>query len=345
MWVYLPKECVSSVCSQDAEVSISDSPSPFQRVSAFVTSSRMRMPARYWQLAWKKKPYLQRLSGVTLPLSTVNRGVAQWIASWADFPASTSVSLEKWLGSTESQVASGESSHGLLARYDLGSSMWRMSQLSLLPGLDEFSETWPASGTMRNGACRALPASEPRTSEEDSSSSLMKEKLWPTPTATPYGSSQNGINGKGGEKERPSAGTPSLENQARALWATPTVKGGHMVKGQGTTTGDGLVTQARQWNTPRSRDYKQGGKDCLTSDIQTFQASRPSSPLAQGSPTSGSESAESAPTSPPRLNPRFVEWMQNWPLGWSSTNPLEASDYERWATASRLWLQQLLSER
>jgi hypothetical protein len=37
------------------------------------------------------------------------------------------------------------------------------------------------------------------------------ETIWPTPAATPYGSSQNGINGKGGENERPSAGTPSLE--------------------------------------------------------------------------------------------------------------------------------------
>ena len=39
---------------------------------------------------------------------------------------------------------------------------------------------------------------------------------WPTPSATPYGSSQNGINGKGGEFERPSAGTPSLETIAKA---------------------------------------------------------------------------------------------------------------------------------
>lgn len=34
--------------------------------------------------------------------------------------------------------------------------------------------------------------------------------LFPTPTAARYGSSQNGINGKGGEFERPSANTPSL---------------------------------------------------------------------------------------------------------------------------------------
>ena len=36
------------------------------------------------------------------------------------------------------------------------------------------------------------------------------QKWFPTPTAQSYGSSQNGINGKGGANERPSAGTPSL---------------------------------------------------------------------------------------------------------------------------------------
>lgn len=40
---------------------------------------------------------------------------------------------------------------------------------------------------------------------------------WPTPTATPYGSSQNGINGIGGANERPSANTPSLDRQTRSL--------------------------------------------------------------------------------------------------------------------------------
>lgn len=38
---------------------------------------------------------------------------------------------------------------------------------------------------------------------------------YPTPSAVEYGSSQNGINGKGGENERPSAGTPSLSTACR----------------------------------------------------------------------------------------------------------------------------------
>lgn len=39
--------------------------------------------------------------------------------------------------------------------------------------------------------------------------------MYPTPKAATYGSSQNGINGKGGTFERPSAGTASLMTMAR----------------------------------------------------------------------------------------------------------------------------------
>jgi hypothetical protein len=40
---------------------------------------------------------------------------------------------------------------------------------------------------------------------------------WPTPTAAPYGSSQNGSNGIGGAQERPSANTQSLERMSRSF--------------------------------------------------------------------------------------------------------------------------------
>ena len=45
----------------------------------------------------------------------------------------------------------------LLARYDRASSSWRTSQASLVQGLDEFSETYPNWGMMRNGTIYRLP--------------------------------------------------------------------------------------------------------------------------------------------------------------------------------------------
>lgn len=62
---------------------------------------------------------------------------------------------------------------------------------------------------MQRGIVSPLPPSAPLTRATASTCSL------PTPTATEYGSSQNGINGIGGENERPSANKPSLTTMAR----------------------------------------------------------------------------------------------------------------------------------
>jgi hypothetical protein len=79
-------------------------------------------------------------------------------------------------------------------------------------------------GAVRAGAWPTPKASashsgQPRENDRgdlQAAALLSGRETWPTPSATPYGSSQNGINGKGGEFERPSAGTPSLETIAKA---------------------------------------------------------------------------------------------------------------------------------
>jgi hypothetical protein len=75
----------------------------------------------------------------------------------------------------------------------------------------ETARAWPTP--VASDAKR--PGGKDRT--RDGGSSLAAAvRMWPTPTASPYGSSQNGINGKGGLFERPSAATPSLHSVARA---------------------------------------------------------------------------------------------------------------------------------
>jgi hypothetical protein len=71
---------------------------------------------------------------------------------------------------------------------------------------------------------------------------------WPTPTAEPYGSSQNGINGKGGAHERPSAATPSLERMSHSfLPGLPT-----STPGAGSSASD--QTSRPLWPTPNTDD-------------------------------------------------------------------------------------------
>jgi hypothetical protein len=102
--------------------------------------------------------------------------------------------------------------------------------------------------------------------------------MWPTPTATPYGSSQNGINGVGGEFERPSANKPSLENMARmqaeivptgSAWPTPRAVDGTRGPGESSKRdgGPSLTTVSSQWATPAARDWKDGA--CVEANVPT----------------------------------------------------------------------------
>lgn len=133
-----------------------------------------------------------------------------------DSPARTSAQPEAAAVSTPNGPGFGGSTPESFASYDPTSSSWRTAQLSLVEGLGEYSGSWPRSGTMRSGIAYRRRPSAPLTRGTASG-------LLPTPTASEYGSSQNGINGIGGENERPSAGTLSLFTMAaRGILPTPT---------------------------------------------------------------------------------------------------------------------------
>lgn len=72
-------------------------------------------------------------------------------SSAADSPAKTLVSQGGALAWTELGAGFGQSSSDWFARYDLHSSSWRTRQACLVSEWEQFSETWPRSGTMRNG--------------------------------------------------------------------------------------------------------------------------------------------------------------------------------------------------
>lgn len=75
-------------------------------------------------------------------------------------------------------------------------------------------------------------------------------EMWPTPAATPYGSSQNGINGKGGEFERLSAGTPSLERLSHSF--LPLLQ--TLTDGDESSPSDQTSRQPLLWPTPRAQE-------------------------------------------------------------------------------------------
>lgn len=103
--------------------------------------------------------------------------MSESILSAADSRAKTSALPEAARDCPESGLASGQSIAESFASFDPMSSSWRTSQLSLFGGLTLFSETWPASGSMRNGRVYRRAPWVRHMCDSDCS-------LWPTPTAS-----------------------------------------------------------------------------------------------------------------------------------------------------------------
>ncbi|ANS03556.1 c-5 cytosine-specific DNA methylase [uncultured Mediterranean phage uvDeep-CGR2-KM21-C338] len=139
--------------------------------------------------------------------------------------------------------------------------------------------------------------------------SAMAASLWPTPDTTNVGD-----------------GTPYEMLQtnllARRERTRVAVQEGRVKAGSGRSENLAMAVQAPMWATPQSRDYKDGADPAATSPTNGMlgrQAPRTAMP--------GPESSQSDQTSPPqsakRLNPRFVEWLQGFPIGWTDWQPLE----------------------
>jgi hypothetical protein len=140
-------------------------------------------------------------------------------------------------------------------------------------------------------------------------------RLWPTPAAMPYGSSQNGINGLGGENERPSAQTPSLERMSRCF--LPLLE--TFMDGEGCSASGPSSRRPSQWKTPHDlantdRFGRTGG----------------------GGGELHKQATKQAPVKA-RLNANFVEWLMGWPIGWTAS-ALAATEWYHWRQRMRLSL-------
>ena len=175
------------------------------------------------------------------------------MSSAAASPVKTSPSPARAQDSMENARVFGPSTQDSLASFDPDTSSWRTSQLCLLGGLDEFSETWPRSGMTRSGTAYRLQPLAPLTGGIVSGS-------WPTPRTSD--TNGPGRHGTGGLDLRTAVAEAEL-------------------------TKDGLYTTPCADDTGhRKGKYAQGGT--------------PLSAQAGG-----------------QLNPTWVEWLMNFPLGWT----------------------------
>lgn len=166
---------------------------------------------------------------------------------------------------------------------------------------------------------------------------------YPTPSAADCGSSQNGVNGVGGENERPSAGTPSLSTMARTgalgLWPTACTTGAASAA-RHTTDPDGamnpgttLTDAVRLWATPAAANWRSGsvGDDCFDRNSRPLQeqvlrlyptpttsdVNGAASPEGrQGGPALRDVACVSSAAGGRFLNPAWVAWLMGFPAGW-----------------------------
>jgi hypothetical protein len=119
----------------------------------FVQSNGNPIPQAY--CAPDKMIAFSRLSrfGMTFRPLTENLGEELLTLYLAGFHAKTSAQQEKAQELTENEAGCGEKWHASFAKYDPDLSLWKTPQCSLLGDSEEFLETWPQWGLMRNGEC------------------------------------------------------------------------------------------------------------------------------------------------------------------------------------------------
>jgi hypothetical protein len=140
-WLYsqaLVEEYLGDI-SLDGEQSAPLNGNPIQQ--AFCAPDKMTVFCRLSRFGMTYKPLTENLGEELL---TLYRG---------DFHVPTSQPQEKAQELMEKHQECGEKWRGSFTKFDPSLCLWKTHQCSLLGDLDEFSETWPQWGLMRDGEC------------------------------------------------------------------------------------------------------------------------------------------------------------------------------------------------
>lgn len=337
-WLFVPG--TSSACAPVSQASISEfvSPSP-ERWASVTWRGKHRLP-RLWSRAWRTGAFIQRLSGLTLPPSMLDHGVAQFIASLQETRASPIASPENNSARTMTDGSSITSS-GSSMKAGLIVSSVRTCRGTRADNSPISSQHWKDWVAALRREYSARPRSEPATGGNDCSS-------WPTARANDA------------EKRGNIDGTDPRNGLVGAAqdWMTPNVPNGGRsamhaeMKGSsayhnGRKVQIGLEHQVRSWASPTARIHKGGGNAVIRQDGKSrldmldwqAEAWSPSSPPDQTMPDGSTSSAPKR-----RLNPQFVDWLMGWCPGWTGSGPEETA-WSAWLPRMRGELLKLVSPK
>lgn len=274
MWLYVPLACAAESVASTSALEPQDGPGP----ELCVTSNGKPTARPLSWPEWRKRPWIELLSGTISAPCRASGSAAQWMESLGAFPASP-IAAPAEASEPRTSETSGQIHSGCFARRDRDFCSWRTLQPLLTGECPEFSETWPTWGSLHSGVCSVAAAWEPRTCESASS-------FWPTPDAAnkshgrPAGTSPTGITPDGRKVQ---IGLREVASH----WPTPVAgnSGSNQGGGQGRVgmVRPSLTTLAGRWPTPKAQDWKRaaGGHDpdlqSVTGNWQTPRASAGSS--------------------------------------------------------------------
>lgn len=280
------------------------------------------MPTQHKFWRNDKTMEFSRLSqfGLTSRLLTENHGQELLTSYLAGFRAKTYQQQEKAQVLKENDQECGNTWPGLLAKYDRATHTWKTAQCSLLEDSDEFSETWPRWGMMRNGVSylRQIPALRIYGNESG---------LWATPTTmdklppkSPEALHREATIARPG-RSKPANSRDQVSNMKN--WPTPQTRGftndGDLMalakscetfeEMNGMAYRASLKKKKQHWPTPVSTMSKGSSQASL---IRKSGKSRQNDRLDHAVMASNNG----------QLNPTWVEWLMGWPLGWTDLKPL-----------------------
>jgi hypothetical protein len=267
-----------------------------------VQSSGNNTPQAY--CAPDKMTGFSRLSrfGMTYAPLTETRGEELCKSYRAVFLAKTFQPQGGGLELTEKEAECGEKWRGSFVRYSPDSCSWKTHQCSLLGDLDEFLETWPQWGLMRDGECWEQQTLAQTIRGTESGLSPNNETFFHTPCTTGL---DGGSNSRKALKKR-LLPTPDASQRGPTKDYNPQAK---------SQSGRTLQSFAAKFPTPQASDNRDRG-NMSNPSVQRRVAIGKQISLSQSvHPTSG------------QLNPTWVEWLMGWPLEWTDLKQLEMDKF------------------
>ena len=218
-------------------------------------------------------------------------------------------------GLKEKDQECGKKWQGSFTKLDLNTRLWKTHQCSLLEDLESYSETWPQSGTMRNGKCWERQTLELGIKEIEFGLLPNGINFFHTPNTTGL---DGGSNSRKALKKRmeqwPTPDANCGKRGTQPNW-TPIRKSGQPAQY--------TINQAvrDRFPTPQASDNRDRGNMSSPSVKRRLKIGKQVSLSQSVSDNSG------------KLNPTWVEWLMGWPMQWTDLKPLEMDKY--------LYVQQL----